>query len=96
MVRFCRFPLDAYAAQLPADATVIPLSTLGNPRLDPATLGQLAQRGGGLIVVRGNVELAAYLTRQLTAELSRNALRMTAAAPESYGNLQLIAFTARK
>lgn len=96
LVRFCRFPLDAYATRLPADATVIPLSTLGGPRLDAATLGLLAQRGGGLIVVRGDIELAAYLTRQLTAELSRNALRMTAATPESHGNLQLIAFTARK
>jgi hypothetical protein len=96
LVRFCRFPLEAYAARLPADTPVIPLATLASPRLDRTTLGQLAQRGGGLIVVRGDAALAAYLVRQLSAELSRHGLRLTTAVPEAYGNLQLIAFTARK
>ncbi|MFM7074139.1 MAG: hypothetical protein ACKO38_20320 [Planctomycetota bacterium] len=96
LVRFCRFPLDAYASRLPAETAVLPLSTLASPRLDTATLGQLAQRGGGLIVIRGDDQLAAYLMRQLTAELARNGIRLTAASPESYGNLQLIAFTARR
>jgi hypothetical protein len=96
LVRFCRFPLDAYASRLPAETAVIPLATLSSPRLDTATLGQLTQRGGGLIVIRGDDQLAAYLMRQLTAELARNGIRLTAASPESYGNLQLIAFTARR
>lgn len=96
LLRFCRFPLDAYASRLPAETAVLPLATLSSPRLDTATLGQLAQRGGGLIVIRGDEQLAAYLMRQLTAELARNGIRLTAASPESYGNLQLIAFTARR
>lgn len=95
LVRFCRFPLDTYASRLPSDTAILPLATLASPRLAAATVEQLQKRGGGLIVVRGDGELAAYLVRQLTAELSRQGLRMTSAAPESHGNLRLIAFTLR-
>ncbi|MEY4177347.1 MAG: hypothetical protein RLY70_921 [Planctomycetota bacterium] len=95
LVRFCRFPLDAYAASLPSEATIIPLATLASPRLDPATVEQLRRRGGGLIVVRGDDELAVYLVRQLTGELARQGIRMASATPEPHGTLRLIAFTAR-